>query len=485
MTVPFNSIVFRIVGAVALVLALAGTLIGWALYRNVRHSIHEEMETKLSARLAWIQGALDLDDGRLDFEPKVPQSRIPQDWRVETTDGKLLWTLPGTAPWSEADAAFEYESKLVELGNSNGRPLTASDVKLSTETPGTPFATYTATDKEGKLTLRLTVRESSAHSRQELQRVFIALWTIGPIAILVLITTLAFFIRWQLKPLTGMSRQAALIGPKNTDGRIGPAGTSIELVRLRDSINSMVTRLAEAMQRERQFSSMAAHELRTPLTQMRLSVEIALSKERPGSEYKEALSAALSDIERLQKLVVNLLFLTREHGGHGMNHAVSLQKVVQQAMRNCGSSAKIVGDLKQMDVHGNEELLESAVRNVFENARRYAPAEPPEVQAWDAGNAIRLSIVDSGPGIPEADRERIFEPLTRLDESRLIGDEAEGFGLGLTVARYAVRACGGDLLCKSRTDGKGGAAFEFRFEKSNETTRDREGANAGTMSHAS
>src|SRR6185295_4806339 len=160
---------------------------------------------------------------------------------------------------------------------------------------------------------------------------------------------------------------------------------------------------------------------------------IALNKERSGSEYKEALSRTLLDIERLQKLVVNLLFLTREHDRYARDSGIPLQKIVAEAIRNCGSAAKIQTDLHSIAVSGNEELLESAVRNVFENAQRYAPLEPPEVHASESGDDICLSIIDSGPGIPQADRERIFEPLTRLDESRAVSDDNEGFGLGLTV----------------------------------------------------
>ena len=112
-------------------------------------------------------------------------------------------------------------------------------------------------------------------------------------------------------------------------------------------------------------------------------------------------------------------------------------------------------------VRGREELLVAALRNVLENASRYAPARPAELSIQTQGSQIHIVIEDNGPGVPTPERERIFDPLVRLDAARTIRDDSHGFGLGLTVARSAVRACGGDLTCTPRSDAKPGAAFVF------------------------
>jgi signal transduction histidine kinase len=461
---PFNSITARVVCAVAVILAIAGCLIGVALYRNVSHSAQEETRAQLNQRIGLLQASVELDEeGNLEFEPKQTLTAMPERWRIATADGKVLWA----SQWDLDSSSFVTQTKTILLGEPGGKALTSDDIRpMAAKSPGSPFGSYVVDDKHGKIEVRVSARESNAHAEEELKHLRFALGTIGPVSILALMLILGFFIKWQHAPLTGMSKQAAAIGPQNIDLRIGPVGSCVELVRLRESINSMVQRLGEGLERERQFSSMAAHELRTPLTQMRLGIEIALSKERSNPEYVETLRQSLNDIERLQNLVGNLLFLTRDHKGTGMRNVLALKEIVTQAMRSCGAFPIIATDLQSLNVRGNDELLECAVRNVLENALRYAPEKPAEIKASDSGKIIRLSIADSGSGIPEADRERIFEPLTRLDEARSIGEETKGFGLGLTVARYAMRACGGNLICKGRDDGAKGAQFEFSFEKS-------------------
>jgi signal transduction histidine kinase len=247
-------------------------------------------------------------------------------------------------------------------------------------------------------------------------------------------------------------------------------------VRLRETLNAMVERLAEGLARERRFASTAAHELRTPLTQLRLSVEVALSRPRETGEYQETLRQALQDIDRLQRLVGHLLFLARDHGAT-VRTPVPLLDVLARALRACGSTAALPVTERPVYVMGNADLLESALRNVLENAARYAPRRAPELRLTlpeiqdgvhpSTAPSVTLEIADFGPGVPPEDRERIFEPLTRLNPGRRAGGggggDPEGFGLGLTVARNAVRACGGDLVCAARGDGQSGAAFVFTF----------------------
>jgi signal transduction histidine kinase len=94
---------------------------------------------------------------------------------------------------------------------------------------------------------------------------------------------------------------------------------------------------------------------------------------------------------------------------------------------------------------------------------RYAPDSPPEITVAHRDNSLALIVADRGPGIPEASREKIFQPLVRLDLSRTIDRAPEGFGLGLAIARSAMRTMGGDLACRPRADGQGGAEFIFTF----------------------
>lgn len=441
------------------ILTLAGALTGVAVYHTVRESVRDELKSRLRQRLSWLQNSIELDEDKLDFEPKLI-SNAPDKYRISTADGKVLWE----QNWNdnpELIASFRNAT----WGAPNGKPVASSSIHLKSGSPsGASPASYRIDDKDGRIELRFGVRESNAPAEKELVRISLALWTIGPLAIALLSLLLALFIRWQLSPLSGMSKTARSIGPENTAIRIGPAGSSSELSSLRDSINSMVERLAAGMARERQFASMAAHELRTPLAQLRTCAEVALRKDRGAEEYREALRGSLQDIERLQKLIDNLLFITRNSDGIDTRQKVALSHVLALAQRDGISKVSAAENVRDIAVRGNEELLVSAFRNVLENAARYAPGDAPEVSATQENDAVRVTISDHGPGIREGDRERIFEPLTRLDEARSITHAPGGYGLGLTVARISTQTCGGTLACRARSDGKSGAEFVFNLK---------------------
>jgi signal transduction histidine kinase len=276
-------------------------------------------------------------------------------------------------------------------------------------------------------------------------------------------------IRWQLRPLARMAQQASGIGPGNLAERIAPVGSSAECVRLRESINAMLSRLAEGLEREHNFASSAAHELRTPLAQLRTQIEVALRKQRDAAEYRTGLAEALVDVERLEKLVLGLLQLTRSQDDASIEcQPVSLGAVLKKVQAIHGGDAAQFADGEQVAgllVRADEELLAAAISNVLDNAARYAPGAPATVTVTAADDEVVLVVADRGPGVPEAERERIFDPLTRLDEARSIGETADGFGLGLAVARAAVRRFGGDLVCRGRTDGDSGAEFVFRLPR--------------------
>lgn len=327
---------------------------------------------------------------------------------------------------------------------------------------------FNAPDQNRRLDLVLTAQTSAAALEQELGRLTRAWWTIGPVALAATGLLLALLVRGQLKPLARMAEHAARIGPSNVSEPIGPAGSSSEAVRLRQAINSMLARLAGALDRERRFASVAAHELRTPLAQMRTTLDVALRRERDAPEYREALREISTDVARLEQLVLGLLQLTRSPDvARRRGGPVALDHILRKSAERSGAGVRFAnGAGDGVWVYGDGDLLRAAFGNVFENAARYAPVEPPTVRVEPAGGQVRVVVADRGPGVPEAERERIFEPLTRLDPARTVGAAPEGFGLGLATARAAARAFGGDLSCRGRADGAPGAEFIFTLRRS-------------------
>jgi signal transduction histidine kinase len=316
--------------------------------------------------------------------------------------------------------------------------------------------------EEVRLELVLTAQTSAAGMKAELARTARVLWTLGPLALLLTAAALVLLIRWQLAPLARIAREAGAIGAENASARIGPTGSAAELTQLRQAINSMLQRLGEGLDREKRFAATAAHELRTPLAQMRMNLDVTLRRERSAGEYREALGDLSADVQRLERLVLGLLQLTRattqsaESAG-----AVAVGPLLRRVTEGRGMVYVDAGAGEGLWVRGDADLLASAIGNVIENAHKYAASEPPTLRIAPDGEYIRITIADRGRGIAEADRQRIFEPLTRLDGARSVGATAEGLGLGLAVARAAARAAGGELTCHARSDGGMGSEFVF------------------------
>jgi signal transduction histidine kinase len=349
-----------------------------------------------------------------------------------------------------------------------GRLLRAVPVKDLDLESAAVLPRYRLAGEPGRIELLLTARTSSAAMENELARMAWGLRTVGPLSLLLTGALLAALIRWQLRPLARMAEQAGRIGPGSPAERIGPVGSTAECSQLREAINGMLDRLAEGLEREHRFASTAAHELRTPLAQLRTTIEVALRRDRDASEYRAALSETLADVERLQKLVLGLLHLTRaaEPAATTRGRPVVLASLLERAGRDHGPLA-IARDPGPdgVAVVGDEDLFLSALGNVLENAAHHAPGAPATIRVEGDGDRVQVIVADRGAGVPEADRERIFQPLTRLSRTRADGDSEGGFGLGLTVARAAVRAYGGDLICRGRADGAPGAEFVFSFLK--------------------
>ena len=396
-----------------------------------------------------------------------PDLQVSDAWqrtrvKKKDKDAPLTFELRGNADGRQYDLRIDGAGRVI-----------STRARESSRFPGYQF--HAADDR--RLELLLTARTSTAAARAELAATARILWTAGPLVLTATAVLLALVIRRQLRPLARMADQAARISPADladAGRRIDPAGSTTELIRLREALNSMLLRLAQALQRERRFAATAAHELRTPLAQMRLTLDVALRRERDAAEYRRALADMSTDVDRLGRLVTALLQLTRSSDAApaaAASRALPLAPLLAKAAA-ARAPARFDPSATSQDVwiRGDEELLVSALGNVLENAARHAPAEPPAIRvdmdasptsAREAGQCVQVVIADRGPGIPEADRDRIFEPLTRLGDA----PAPDGFGLGLSVAREAARAAGGDLTCRPRADGQSGAEFVFRFRK--------------------
>ncbi|MFA1539434.1 sensor histidine kinase [Actinomadura monticuli] len=239
--------------------------------------------------------------------------------------------------------------------------------------------------------------------------------------------------------------------------RVGVPATGDDAERLAGRVNVLLDRLEASAEQRRAFIADASHELRTPLTGLRTRLELALDD--PGGDIEDTLRHSLDDVDRLHHIVDDLLVLTRlDSGSRRLRERLDLGTLVEaEVARLAPSLPTTVKAEPAVLVCGNRRRLGRAVLSLLANAERYAASRiEVEVRA-DAEEAV-VEVHDDGPGIPLADRDRVFERFARLDSAR--SRDKGGSGLGLPIAREIVIAHGGGLYV---AEGAHGARLVLRL----------------------
>jgi signal transduction histidine kinase len=263
-----------------------------------------------------------------------------------------------------------------------------------------------------------------------------------------------------LRPVEAIRTEVDRISASRLDRRVPEPPTTDEVARLARTMNAMLDRLAGASEEQRRFVADAAHELRSPLARIRAQLEV--DEAHPASADPAAThGSVLAETGRLQRLVDDLLLLARgDAGALDLTRAgpVDLDDVVEQqvgARRGRAGPQIDSRDVRPVQVRGDAGQLARAVANLLDNAVRHARSAVTVTLAEAGGEAV-LSVADDGPGIPAADRDRVFERFTRLDSARSADG---GAGLGLAIARDIAERHGGGLALHSVAPA--GARFVF------------------------
>jgi signal transduction histidine kinase len=256
-----------------------------------------------------------------------------------------------------------------------------------------------------------------------------------------------------LRPVAALRRGAEEITATRPAGRLPVPAAEDEVRRLAVTLNDMLDRLERSSARQRSFVADAAHELRSPLTAIRAQLEVA--RAHPGdADWSQTATDALVDVERLSRLVDDLLVLARiEDGGHHARpESVDLGQIADDVVARTVSDVALrrSGD-DEVAVLGEVDALTRVVSNLVDNAARHARTGVTIDVRRQPGDGVRLTVADDGPGIPAEDRTRVFERFTRLDGAR--SRDAGGSGLGLSIVRELVRAYGGDVRLEDNGPG--------------------------------
>jgi signal transduction histidine kinase len=259
-----------------------------------------------------------------------------------------------------------------------------------------------------------------------------------------------------LRPVETMRVELAEIGSTNLGRRVAEPRTGDEIDRLAHTINATLDRLEDAVQRQQRFVADASHELRTPLTRIRSTLEVGLA--RPElAEPRATMFDVLGETVALQHLVNDLLRLANSDAAVPESElsCIDLDDIVLREVRRVNDRGRTATDttgVGAVQLLGDGNQLARAVRNLLDNAERYA-ATTVTVTLGEADGTATLTVTDDGPGIPPDLRERVFQRFTRLDDART--RDTGGFGLGLAITRDIVERHHGTI----RIDGDAATRF--------------------------
>ena len=234
-----------------------------------------------------------------------------------------------------------------------------------------------------------------------------------------------------------------------------------ELNQLSVSYNKMLGRLSDAFEIQRQFTANAAHELRTPLALMQVQLDSYNSGQHPGSDAEtvQTIKMVTEQNDRLSKMVKTLLDMS-ELQTVGRDEAIMVDALVDEVLADLEPLAgekevELTGNCEAITIVGSDILIYRLVYNLVENAIKYNhPGGQVTVNASRKEKRVCLSVADTGNGIPEELRERVFEPFFRVDKSR--SRALGGVGLGLALVHEIVRVHEGSITVRSNPSRRNG-----------------------------
>jgi heavy metal sensor kinase len=266
-----------------------------------------------------------------------------------------------------------------------------------------------------------------------------------------------------LRPIEAMRRRAAEISASSLDERLPVPTANDEVARLGETLNEMLARLEDGLERERRFVTDASHELRTPLAMLRTELELALRRARTPEELEQSIRSAVEETDRLSRIADDLLLLARAEQGRLPLRAepTDLADVLETVRSRFGARAEFEGRVLEVDADDSPVArvdrlrLEQALGNLVDNALRHGQGEITITAALRDSTA-ELHVLDEGPGFPDGFARKAFEPFSRAAPT------GDGSGLGLAIVATIVRAHDGEVTVSTRPGGGTDVSIRLR-----------------------
>ena len=339
-------------------------------------------------------------------------------------------------------------------------PATLADGLQTIEASQMQWRVMVARDAAGRpfgVAQRQTVRDEVA--RDSAVAALVPMLVLVPLLLLIV----HLLLRQGFAPLAALTRELDA-GDGHRLKPLEPVDVPIEALPLVLAVNGLLARLGGVLEQQRRMVADAAHELRTPVAAARVQSDNLAHAELPA-EARVRLESLQRGLERISDLVDQLLKFARVQGAVPVvDEPIALDAVVRAAIEETlalAESRRIDLGCIRLDraqVRGDRSHAYALIRNVIDNAVRYTPDGGwVDVSLVIDDEVAVLAVEDTGPGIPEDLRERVFEPFHRI-----LGSQQSGNGLGLAIVRSAAQALGGQVTLAGRLDGQSGLRFVYR-----------------------